>query len=127
MNNWAAVGGICFCVAVVLLLAGVGLGFSAISAIEQNPLSGYLGSYGSQIKNQVFISASTPYFVGSGVMFVIGIAGMFVGSAKTEQVSAVSKEPLPEAVGVSHITCGRCGTLNDLDAVYCKKCSQQFR
>jgi len=29
--------------------------------------------------------------------------------------------------GISQIHCGSCGTMNDIDAVYCKKCARQFR
>ena len=29
--------------------------------------------------------------------------------------------------GISGIKCGSCGTLNDLDAVYCRKCGSQSR
>jgi hypothetical protein len=125
VNNWSVVGTICFSIAFVLLFAGIGLGFAAMSAI--NPLSGLFGSSGDQLKNAAFMAAATPYFVGSAIMFVIGIVGMVVGSAKDEEDTPISKEPLRVGPGVSQIRCGKCGTLNDLDAVYCKKCGSQLR
>lgn len=124
MNNWSVVGTICFCIAIVLLLAGVGLGFAAMSAIT--PLSGLFGSSRDQLNNAAFMAAASPYLIGSAVMFVIGIIGMLVGSAKDED-TPISKEPLRVSSGVSQIRCGKCGTLNDLDAIYCKKCGSQLR
>ena len=39
----------------------------------------------------------------------------------------VVDEPKQIPVDKSIIKCGECGTLNDIDAIFCKKCANRFR
>jgi hypothetical protein len=85
LNNWSVMGGICFCIGILLLLVGAALGFAAASAIS--PLA-YLGSPNyAQLQQTIFMATATPYLVGAGVMLIVGVVGMLAGNAKPEEKS----------------------------------------
>ena len=71
MNGWSILGIIGFFTAIVLLMAGVGLGMSEMGLFSQ------LGpSFGQHFETTLFIEAATPYLISSAMFFVIGIVGV---------------------------------------------------
>ena len=104
MNNWTIVGVICFCIGVVVLLAGIGLGFAAMSAFDL--LSGFLGTYGTQLKQTAFMATATPYLIGSAAMFIIGVVGLFAGSSQAKQ-NVYSQAPKIQGAMAKCPSCGQ--------------------
>jgi len=76
-----------------------------------------------------------PYRAYVGIFAIgafIGIAGLIYSLASgskrqvTHEVTNLVQN-VQAGAGVSQIICGNCGTMNDIDAVYCKKCGNQLR
>lgn len=72
-----------------------------------------------------------PYVSIFAIGAFIGLGGLLyslaVGSRKqeTNQVPNLVQN-VQVGAGVSQIICGTCGSMNDIDAVYCKKCGNQL-
>lgn len=74
-------------------------------------------------------AANNPVVVAVAVsVFLIAIGGIFLvwynrnKSAKTKKFDNPGNSP-----SISQIQCGNCLTMNDIDAVFCKKCGNRFR
>jgi len=150
MKTWTAIGAIFSGIGVVVLIAGLANGLSAINTLNQTGLSQYVGS---QIEGTLFWSAFEQFMIVSIIMFVIGGVAFYGGGSKrkinvnttsvTNNVDTPSPaiankvEMLPPTFEVtelnkavsnkSKILCGPCGAINEIDAVYCKKCGKQFQ
>lgn len=119
MKTWTAIGAIFSCIGVVLLIAGLARGFAIVNTLDQTGLSQYLG----QLEGALFWSAFEPFLIGSIIMFIIGGVGFYAGgSASTIEMN----EPNTAVSSESKILCGSCRAINDIDAVYCKKCGKQL-
>jgi len=68
-------------------------------------------------------------FVISAVVSLGALLYSVTASSTRNKASMVPihREYVQEGVGISQIRCGSCGVMNDLDAVYCKKCGNQFK
>lgn len=152
MKTWTAIGAIFSIIGVVILIAGLAHGLAVVNALNQTGLGQYVGS---QLEGTLFWSAFESYLIGSIILFVIGGVGFYAGgSASKINVEAPSStitstvetppqtktnnvemfpqtfelnEPSTAVSGKSKILCGNCGAINDMDAVYCKKCGKQLR
>jgi hypothetical protein len=86
----------------------------------------------------------TPIIIGLAIVvivFILGIALILYFKSKKQIVSRKTtpapsnqpvqtmsvNEPKQTPVSKSEIKCGECGTINDLDAIFCKKCANRFR
>ena len=127
MNSWSAVGAIFLIIGFILLMVGFVQGVNAINAMNQ--LYGQiLGEYANQLRGTVFWNSAGSYIVGSLVCFVIGGVGLYAGKTQTVAgETATLSRPTPMVTNVSQIQCGSCGTMNDIDAVFCKKCGNHLR
>ena len=71
--------------------------------------------------------------IGAIVFFIIGGVGLIAGGSsnktniETTTPNVSFEMNSPNVSGKSTIVCGSCGTPNDIDAIYCKKCGQTFR
>ena len=111
----------------ILLVVGVAQGVNAVNALNQT-LGQYLGEQVNQIAGTIFWNASGSYIVVSLVCFTIGSVGLYLGRNTQERIGEVTF-PSSQTSKVNHasqIQCGSCGTMNDLDAVFCKKCGNKF-
>ncbi len=125
MNNWKAVG--CIFLVFGLLCFVVGL-IAGNAAANANP---YIASIDPSASQALFMNAFEPYAIISLFMFAIGAVGLYAG--RTSQVVSTTdptfemNTPNTAVSNKSTILCGSCRTVNDIDAVYCKKCGKQFR
>jgi hypothetical protein len=140
MNGWQAIGAIFLCFAMILLIAGVANGLNTINALDQSMLGQYVSS---QLKGTLFWRDSQLYLISSAITFVVGAISVYAGSISKvvadtpSQVDTVRIDLTPPTftlnesnnvvLNKSKIVCGSCGTLNDIDAVYCKKCGGGLR
>lgn len=115
---------------------GIGIGFYVIATV----MAAFYSNVG-----MVF----TYFFI--GVVFnLVGLVGLWADRLRpktsnldeAKQPATAKRVPVREkdvsaivaknvnaekGTGVSQIRCGNCGSMNDLDAVFCKKCGQRFR
>jgi len=73
-----------------------------------------------------------PYVAIFAIAAFVSLGGLLYSlavSSRTQAARTVSfqREYAQEETGASQIRCGTCGTMNDLDAVFCKKCARQFK
>jgi hypothetical protein len=123
LNSSSAVGWIFLIIGFILLVVGFAQGANAIKLTEQ-----IFGEYASQLRGTVFWNSAGSYIVASLVCFVIGGVGLYAGSTKiVGGETATLSRPTPMVANVSQIRCGSCGTMNDIDAVFCKKCGNHLR
>jgi len=107
-------------------MVGLVQGVNAMNAISQ--FGQYLGDYANQLKIQLFWNVAGSYIIGSLVCFVAGGFGLVAGRTQTVGgETATLSQPTPMVVNTSQIKCGSCGTMNDIDAVFCKKCGNNLR
>ncbi|NHJ33140.1 MAG: hypothetical protein FK732_09765 [Asgard group archaeon] len=128
MNSWSAIGTIFLVIGLILLMVGFVQGTIAIDAIDQT-FGQFLGEYADQLRGPVFWEAGGSLIVASLVCFVVGGVGIYAGTTtekKNEELS-ILPTPGPKVNYASQIKCGSCGTMNDLDAEFCKKCGNKFR
>ena len=112
------------CIGTVILIAGFAV----------NPvLNGLAQTGGGQLAATVFWMSFEPFLIGSIIMFIIGGVAFYVGERaitvnveKPPQTFKIN-EPNTAVSGKSKILCGSCQGVNDIDAVYCKKCGKQLR
>jgi ribosomal protein L40E len=111
----------------MLLIIGIVQGTNAMNTVNQ--LYGqFLGDYANQLKGTLFWNAAQVYIVSSLVCFAVGGVGVIAGRNQTAGGEIITLSHPPSMVtNVSQIQCGSCGTMNDLDAIYCKKCGSQFK
>ena len=144
MNTLKAVGYIFTTFGFLLLLAGFIFGVNAYTAVSSFLINSY-GQYTNSMIQTLFWASATPYFIGSVPMFIIGIVGFYAGRDMEKIVDKLPSQKNPirvelqspsmnamyrtngAASGKSKIVCGSCGVTNDLDAVFCKKCGDQFQ
>jgi len=133
MRTWTAIGAIFFLIALLLLVIGFVQGIRAVQghqATGQSPNTG--NSILSQLGETAFWSAGGLFIISSLIFFIIGGVGLYAGR-EPEQITVKVEPDLPTVQsisneqGASQIRCGSCGTLNDLDAFFCKRCGKRFR
>jgi len=138
MRVWTAIGIIFTFIGFIILV----LGISQIVLVYNtyNQLGG-MGQYLGSVMGTVVWAAFGPYFVSALAFFVIGGVGFIAGrGSKADVTVSVMNETKMPASNFSYetkhpctfqskstISCGNCGTINDIDAVYCKKCALKFR
>jgi len=126
ISNLSTAGLIFLGIGIILFIIGLFQGAAAVNAVQQL-YGSFLGDYANQLAGTVFWSAAQVYIVSSLVCFAVGGVGFIAGRNQTagEEIISLS-HPTSMAVNVSQIQCGSCGTMNDIDAVFCKKCGNQF-
>jgi len=139
MKTWSVIGAIFAIVGAIILIFGVAKIVEIYNIYNQYGVSQF---FGSSFQNTVIWTAFEPYLIGAIVFFVIGGIGFFAGSGQKTNNDAKELDnqvgfPEPNVYSQvnfsnssisykSTIICGSCGTLNDLDAVFCKKCGNNF-
>ena len=120
-------GAIFLIIGFILLMVGLFQGVNAMNTISQ--LYGqYLGDYANELRSTIFWSVAGNYIIGSLMCFVVGGVGLVAGRTKTVGGETVTlSQPTPMVANTSQIKCGSCGTMNDIDAVFCKKCGNNLR
>lgn len=125
-----------------LVVLGAGLSHSAYVVNTYNQVG--LGQIlGTQLIETLFWNTFEPYLIGSIIMFIIGGIGIIaVESESTPNIKTSSTyentvKVAPPTLEInqqktvvsskSTILCGSCNAINDIDAVFCKKCGTQFR
>jgi uncharacterized membrane protein len=128
-KNWIVLGEISSLIGIVLLIMGIVKGLMAANS-ELSQLLGQL--LGSQVESKIFWSAFEPFLIGSIILFIIGGVGLMAGSS-ANNISLATPSPNlatidPNTISSnSKIICGACGVINEIDALYCKKCGKQLR
>lgn len=140
MKTWSAIGAIFTFIGVIVLIFGV----VKIAEIQNIYNQMGVGSFlGSSYVNTLIWTAFEPYMIGAIVFFIIGGVGFIAGSSQKTNNNAIEltnqsasttptnasfsiNAPNKSVSGKSTIICGSCGTVNDLDAIFCKKCGTNF-
>ena len=120
-------GAIFLLIGFILLVVGLVQGANAMNAMSQ--LYGqFLGDYTNELRSTIFWSVAGNYIIGSLVCFAIGGIGLIAGRTKAVDGGTVTlPPPTPMMANTSKIQCGSCGSMNDIDAVFCKKCGNNLR
>jgi hypothetical protein len=140
MNNWKAVGGIFWCMGIILFIAGCANGFAAANSLDQTILGQYITQ---QQKGMLFWNAAQIYLISGVLAFVVGSVGLYAGRdsdgvvetpsspnpirVDTEAPSVMNNESKKVVYPDPKVICSVCGTVNDSDAVYCKNCSNRTK
>ena len=109
----------------ILLIIVFVQGANAMEAM-QTLYEQFFGEDADQPRSTLFWSASGSYIVTSLVCCVVGAVGIHTGMNVEKKKGAVSipSVPTPKVSNASQIRCGSCGTMNDLDALFCKNCGK---
>ena len=113
MNGWKALGYVFTVFGIVFLIVAVIVGLPVLSSIN------FLVQYSSEAFLSLFIAAILPYVIIASFMFVIAAGGFYAGRTR--------RTVYAKGRSYSRIRCGECGAMNDIDAVFCKRCGEHFR
>ena len=113
MNAWKALGYVFTIFGILFLIVTVIAVLPVLSSIN------FLAEFSAETFLSLFISAALPYVILASIMFVIAAGGFYAGRTR-RVIYAKSRSS-------SRIRCGACGSMNDIDADFCKRCGTQFR
>ncbi len=113
MNAWKAIGYAFTIVGILFLIVAVIAVLPVLSSIN------FLAQFSAESFLSLFIAAALPYIILASIMFVIAAGGFYAGRTR-RFVYAKGRSS-------SRIRCGTCGSINDMDADFCKRCGTQFR
>jgi ribosomal protein L40E len=113
MNAWKALGYVFTVFGIVFLTVAVIVALPVLSSIN------FLGQYSTEAFLSRFIAAILPYVIAASIMFVIAAGGFYAGRPR--------RTVYTRGRNYSRIRCGECGAMNDIDAVFCKRCGNHFR
>jgi hypothetical protein len=117
--------------AIIFVLIGVL--FLSIGLIKGNDAMDIVGqgydSLSAQLRSSLFWQASQYWLVASVVCFIVGGVGLYVVDPLGDipDLTQPPPQPVQNGAGFSQIRCGACSTMNDIDAIFCKKCGLKFR